>query len=143
VYFKDGEVELREVEQTGDEGVRVNVRSIGICGSDLHMLEMKSPLNCVAGHEVAGVLDDGTPVAVEPIIPCHECACCLAGDYNLCTEAAGKSLGVGRDGGMADELRVPERCLVYLPPNVEVQDACIGTLRSPSGRRQVSRSRRG
>jgi threonine dehydrogenase-like Zn-dependent dehydrogenase len=125
VYFKDGEVELREVEQTGDEGVRVNVRSIGICGSDLHMLDMKSPLNCVVGHEVAGVLDDGTPVAVEPSIPCHECACCLAGDYNLCTVGAGKSLGVGRDGGMADELRVPERCLVYLPSNVDVRDACL------------------
>ena len=54
VYFKDGEVELREIHETTDEGVRVHVRSIGVCGSDLHMLEMKSPLQCVAGHEVAG-----------------------------------------------------------------------------------------
>ncbi|MCX5991080.1 MAG: alcohol dehydrogenase catalytic domain-containing protein [Chloroflexi bacterium] len=125
VYFKDGEVELREVREPSDEGVRVIVRSIGICGSDLHMLEMKSPLNCVVGHEVAGVLDNGTSVAVEPTMPCHECPSCRAGDYNLCQARAGKSLGVGRDGGMADELRVPERCLVYLPSNVDVRDACL------------------
>lgn len=125
IYFKDGEVELREVPEPSGEGVRVHVRSIGICGSDLHMLEMKSPLNCVVGHEVAGVLDDGTPVTVEPAMPCGECPICRAGDYNLCPVGAGKSLGVGRDGGMADELRVPERCLVYLPSNVDVRDACV------------------
>ena len=125
VYFKDGEVELREVPGASGEGVRVHVRSIGICGSDLHMLEMKSPLQCIVGHEVAGVLDDGTPVAVEPSMPCGECASCRAGDYNLCPVGAGGSLGVGRNGGMADELRAPESCLVYLPSNVDLRDACL------------------
>jgi threonine dehydrogenase-like Zn-dependent dehydrogenase len=125
VYFKDGEVQLREVPEPSDEGVRVHVRSAGICGSDLHMLELKSPVNCVVGHEVAGTLDDGTPVAVEPSMPCWECAACRSGDYNLCPVGAGKSLGVGRDGGMADEIRVLERCLVYLPSNVDVRDGCL------------------
>jgi len=125
VYFKDGEVDLREVPKPSGEGVRVRVRSVAICGSDLHMLELKSPLNCVVGHEVAGVLDDGTPVAVEPSMPCRECASCRAGDYNLCPVGTGRSLGVGRDGGMADELRVPESCLVYLPSNVDLRDACL------------------
>ncbi len=125
VYFNDGEVELREVPKASDEGVRVRVCSIGICGSDLHMLELKSPLHCVVGHEVAGVLDDGTPVAVEPAMPCNECASCRAGDYNLCQLGAGRSLGVGRNGGMADELHVPESSLVYLPSNVDAGDACL------------------
>ena len=125
VYFKDGDVELREVPEPSGEGVRVRVRSISICGSDLHMLEMKSPLQCIVGHEVAGVLDDGTPVAVEPSMPCHECASCRTGDYNLCPVGAGGSMGVGRNGGMADELRVPESCLVYLPSNVDLRDACL------------------
>ncbi len=125
VYFKDGEVELREIPETSGKGVRVRVRSAAICGSDLHMLELKSPLNCVVGHEVAGVLDDGTPVAVEPSMPCWECASCRAGDYNLCAVGASRSLGVGCNGGMADELRVPESCLVYLPSNVDVRDACL------------------
>jgi len=89
------------------------------------MLEAKSPLHCVVGHEVAGVLDDGTPVTVEPIVPCNECVNCRAGDYNLCPVGAAESLGVGRDGGMADEIRVPQRCVVGLPSNVDVRDACL------------------
>ena len=125
VFFDNGEVELREVGEPSEEGVRVHVRSTGICGSDLHMLEMKSPLGCVVGHEVAGVLDDGTPVAVEPSMPCGECPACRSGGYNLCPSGAGKSLGVGRNGGMADEIRVPPGCLVYLPSNLDVRDACL------------------
>jgi threonine dehydrogenase-like Zn-dependent dehydrogenase len=125
VYFKNGEVELRDIPQPQDEGLRVHVRSIGICSSDLHMLEMKFPMQCIAGHEVAGVLDDGTTVAVEPLVPCNECASCRAGDYNLCRMGAVGILGVGRNGGMADELRVPVRCLVHLPANVDVKDACL------------------
>lgn len=125
VFFQDGEVELREMEEPSDEGVRVRVRSAGICGSDLHMLEIKSPLGCVVGHEVAGVLDDGTPVAVEPSMACGGCPSCRSGDYNLCPAGAGKSLGVGRNGGMADVVRVPPSCLVHLPSNLDVRDACL------------------
>jgi threonine dehydrogenase-like Zn-dependent dehydrogenase len=125
VYFNNGEVELRDVGEIAGEGARVRVRSIGICGSDLHMLEMKFPLKYIVGHEVAGVLDDGTAVAVEPVAPCGECECCRSGDYNLCKSAAATLLGVGRDGCMADELRVPERCLIRLPSDVDVKDACL------------------
>jgi len=99
VYFKDGEVELRDIPQAPDEGIRVHVRSIGICSSDLHMLEMKFPVQCIAGHEVPGVLDDGTSVAVEPVVPCNECASCRAGDYNLRRMCVAGTLGVGRNGG--------------------------------------------
>jgi threonine dehydrogenase-like Zn-dependent dehydrogenase len=125
VYFNNGEVELCTIDKVAGEGVRVRVRSVGICGSDLRMLEMKFPLKCIVGHEAAGVLDDGTPVAVEPMAPCNECAYCRSGDYNLCRGAAANTLGIGRDGGMADELRVLERSLVYLPSNVDVKDACM------------------
>mgnify|MGYP001151412319 CR=1 FL=1 len=103
----------------------MHVRSIGICGSDVHLLETGSPLECIAGHEVAGVLDDGTPVAVEPAVPCNECASCRAGEYNLCQLGAVGTLGIGRNGGMADKLRIPEKCLVYLPSNLDVRDACL------------------
>ena len=32
---------------------------------------------------------------------------------------------MSRNGGMAEEVIVPERCLVYLPSNVDVKDACL------------------
>ena len=123
VYYQEGKVELREMRELPDEGKKVHVRSAGICGSDLHILKMKWPMPCVAGHEIAGVLDDGTPVAVEPLIPCGECEYCRGGDYNLCKLVI--TLGIGRNGGMADEVIVPERSLVYLPSDVDVKDACL------------------
>ena len=33
--------------------------------------------------------------------------------------------GVGRDGGMADKIIVPARCIVPLPSNVSAADACL------------------
>ena len=123
VYYDKGKVELREIQELSDKGIKVHVKSAGICGSDLHLLEMKLPLPYIAGHEVAGILDDGTPVAVEPIIPCGQCAYCKDDNYNLCRFLI--TLGIGRNGGMADEVIVPERSLVYLPSNIDVKDACL------------------
>jgi len=123
VYLDEGKITLREIDALSDEGIRVHVRSTGICGSDLHMLKMNLPATCVAGHEIAGMLDDGRAVAIEPVVPCDECVYCKMGCYNLCSQV--KVLGITRNGGMADEVIVPERCLVYLPSTVEVKDACL------------------
>ncbi len=123
VYFDDGKAVLREIEEPPDEGVKVSVKSIGICGSDMHMLERKFPVDCIAGHEIAGLLEDGTPVAIEPVVPCGECEYCRIGKYNLCPQAM--VLGIARNGGMAEAVTVPERCLVYLPSNLDVKDACL------------------
>ncbi len=105
--------------------VRVSVRSAGICGSDLHILEAGFPVPFTLGHELAGQLSDGTPVAIEPIVGCGECEPCTRGDYNLCREGPTTVLGVGRDGGMADEISVPERCLVPLASGVPLADASL------------------
>ena len=55
--------------------VTVRVGSAGICASDLKMLPWKLPVTL--GHEFAGVLDDGTVVAVQPNAPCGTCAVCF------------------------------------------------------------------
>jgi threonine dehydrogenase-like Zn-dependent dehydrogenase len=34
-------------------------------------------------------------------------------------------LGVGRNGGMADDVFVPRRCLTFLPSTVDVKDGCL------------------
>jgi L-iditol 2-dehydrogenase len=80
--------------------VLVEVRSVGICGSDVHYYEhgrigdyvVTSPM--VLGHEAGGVVVDvgpgvtsiavGQRVAVEPGVPCGHCEQCRRGNYNLC-----------------------------------------------------------
>ncbi len=117
------DVIVADVPLPSGHGVEVRVRSSGICGSDIHLLG--AGLTATMGHEFAGLLADGTAVAVEPITPCGACPYCTSGHYNHCTSGASMILGVALDGGMAERVRVPESALVLLPPAVPVTDACL------------------
>ncbi len=103
---------------------RLRVRSAGICGSDLHAIE-HGAIPATLGHEVAGVLDDGSPVAVWPLTPCGSCPRCRAGEPQQCPGAQDQLFGFARDGGMADEMIVPRSALVPLPSTVPVGEACL------------------
>jgi threonine dehydrogenase-like Zn-dependent dehydrogenase len=126
VRHTDNGIEVIDVPRpdTDDGRVRVHVRGAGICGSDLHMLTW-GPKPVTLGHEVAGHLDDGTPVAVWPLVPCGECDRCAAAEVTQCRRAVTQSYGIGRDGGMADEMFVEESCVVPLPESLDVSDASL------------------
>jgi threonine dehydrogenase-like Zn-dependent dehydrogenase len=89
------------------------------------MLDGGWPMAGTPGHEIAGELDDGRAVAVEPVIGCGECDSCRSGETNLCATQLERFVGIGRDGGMAEELLVPDACLVPLPEGVSPTDACL------------------
>ncbi len=125
VRCSGGVVEVVEVPAPVRSGVRVRIRSAGICGSDLHLIAGGFDLPHTLGHELAGVLADGREVAIEPLVPCGECDLCATDAYNLCRAGAGMILGIGLDGGMAEEVVVPERCLVPLARGVSARDACL------------------
>ena len=118
-------IQLVDVPAPAGDGVRVRIVSAGVCGSDLHLVQSDFDLPFTLGHELAGELDDGRPVAIEPLSPCGDCEFCLRGDYNLCRLGPSMIYGTGRDGGMAEQVRVPERALVPLPPGVAARDACL------------------
>jgi threonine dehydrogenase-like Zn-dependent dehydrogenase len=71
------------------------------------------------------VLDDGSAVVVEPLAACGSCDLCLEGRFNLCRQGTGIIVGIGRDGGMADEIWLPERCLLPIDENLPVENACL------------------
>jgi L-iditol 2-dehydrogenase len=97
---RDVRLETRPLPELGERDVLVEVRSVGVCGSDVHYYEhgrigafvVEQPL--VLGHEVSGVVVDrgaragkhelGQRVALEPGVPCGRCAECRHGRYNLC-----------------------------------------------------------
>ncbi len=101
----EGSVRLEDVPEASGEGVRVRVKHVGICGSDLGMVAVGDFDGVTLGHEISGLLDDGTPVAIEPLLPCGECSPCRSGRYNLCVED--RWLGGSVDGGMTEEVVVP------------------------------------
>ena len=111
--------------------VTVHVKSCSICGSDLHLLSWGLP--CTVGHEFAGVLDDGTPVAVQPYVPCGVCDQCLMGETARCRVWLDRFHGVSIDGGLADEVIVDRACLAVLPPEVPIENAALD--RAARGRR--------
>ena len=72
-------IQVVDAPEPSGEGTTIRVAAAGICGSDLHMLGFGA-LPFTLGHEVGGVLDDGTPVAMWPSRPCGECDRCLSGE---------------------------------------------------------------
>ena len=89
-----------EVREPRDHEVLLQIKTTGICGSDIHLWKSGGigPLRVegdyVLGHEAAGrvlkvgknVKDfkPGDRVAVEPQEPCDNCYLCGDGRYNLC-----------------------------------------------------------
>jgi len=108
----DGAVGTVEVQPPAGEGVRVRVTACGICGSDHHLVEMGVPVTL--GHEITGVLADGTPVVIEPYAACGSCDRCLAGLTTHC-RAMGAMYGITSDGGLADEILVDPSSVIPLP----------------------------
>lgn len=112
----------------------VAVRSVGLCGSDLHWFgeggigDARLSVPLVPGHEVGGVALDGPyagrVVAVDPAIPCGRCARCIEGHHNLCpgVRFAGHA---GLDGGLVERLSWPTDRLVPLPDGMTSDDAAM------------------
>jgi 2-desacetyl-2-hydroxyethyl bacteriochlorophyllide A dehydrogenase len=101
----------------------INIKRIGICGTDLHAFEGTQPYfeyPRILGHELAGELvefDDapgfekGEKVTFIPYFNCGSCIACRSGKPNCCVNI--KVCDVHIDGGMAEYLSVPSYSLVH------------------------------
>jgi len=134
-------VELRQVAAPAapaDDEVLLQTSAVGICGSEIHQYHnthswpVRVPV--ILGHEFAGVVSrvgrsvsgfrEGDPVVSETAARiCGHCAYCRAGDYNLCPERQG--FGYNLDGGMAEFVAVPARCLHHLPDSIPLEKAAL------------------
>jgi L-iditol 2-dehydrogenase len=130
-------VEERPVPQPAADEVLVEIRSVGVCGSDIHYYEhgrigpyvVDAPL--VLGHEAGGVvaavgaevptLEVGQRVSIEPGVPCRRCAQCLAGRYNLCPDVRFFATPP-YDGAFAQFVTMPA-AFVYAVPDAISDDA--------------------
>lgn len=112
-------------EPTPREGeVLLRVRRIGFCGTDLSSFRGTNPLVAyprVPGHEIAATIESlgaavagdwrvGQDVLVMPYTSCGKCSACLCGRTNCC--ASNQTLGVQREGALAERISVPEAKLI-------------------------------
>ena len=110
-------------EPRGTE-VLLRVEAVGLCQSDLHLLDatqglppLKPPFTL--GHEVVGTVvragadseaDLGDRVVVHGPCGCNRCERCATGEDNYCDrrhELDWIGIGIGLDGGMAEYMLAP------------------------------------
>lgn len=120
-----------DAKPPGPGEVRVDVRHIGLCGSDYNTFMGLNPLvqlPRIPGHEIGGVIaavgenvageySTGRRVIVMPYTHCGHCSSCRQGRTNACRH--NKTLGVQQDGGLAESLVVLAEKLILnhtLPP---------------------------
>lgn len=142
VHFapEPGSVEIREMPrpQPGDGEVLIQVKAVGVCGSDLHQWQgrqgWKVRYPVVLGHEFCGVVVE-TPDPVSPWREGDRVVCETAavinpdspmtrsGRYNLDPDR--KGFGYDVDGAMTEFICVPERCLHRVPDSLRTEYAAM------------------
>ncbi|KAK3049072.1 hypothetical protein LTR09_009726 [Extremus antarcticus] len=113
----------RNVPEPREGWVRVRLHAVGINYHDIFTLrgigmqELRFPL--ILGNEGAGVLDDGTEVAIYPTIT----SSAPYGDETLDPERS--VIGEAEPGTMAECVLVPERNAVPRPEGISAQSAAV------------------
>ena len=108
----------------------VRIKSVGVCGSDLHWFsegsigdaKLDHPL--VLGHEFAGETEDRQRVAIDPAISCGHCEYCEHGHPNLCDNLIFAGHGE-HDGAMREYASYPTRCLFPIPDSLSFADGAM------------------
>jgi L-iditol 2-dehydrogenase len=137
---QNGNVEIRDITEPdmGPDQVLLQVKAVGVCGSDIHMWrehhswQIKLPL--VLGHEFSAVVADvgqqvngfkpGDRVTCETAAQvCGRCTYCLSGEYNLCPHRLG--YGALADGAFTRYLAVRPQILHHIPDNVPFEQAAL------------------
>ena len=102
--------------------VLLRVRMVGICDTDLQLARGYMNFHGVLGHEFVAETEAGRRVTAEINAACHECPTCRAGRPGHCPHRT--VLGIlGRDGAMADLVRVPVRNLHEIPAGIDDMEA--------------------
>ncbi|MDQ6693170.1 MAG: alcohol dehydrogenase catalytic domain-containing protein [Chloroflexota bacterium] len=129
--------------QPGPGEVLVQVKAVGICGSDIHGYTGASGRRTegmVMGHEFAGVISElgpgatgvnlGQRVAVNPLLYCGECDQCRAGREQTCRKRKTIGVNTGLNGGFAEYVVAPARNAIPLADGTTFGE---GTMAEPLG----------
>jgi L-iditol 2-dehydrogenase len=106
------ELVVAERPRPGTGEALVRVQAAAICATDRKLVAFGAPAPVILGHEFAGRLEDGRLVGVHPDVGCGSCVFCRAGYENRCPNRV--SIGIDRDGGLAEWVAVPERQVLAL-----------------------------
>jgi hypothetical protein len=105
--------------------VLLKIKKVGICGTDLHAYGGNQAFFTyprILGHELAAEVIEadvtstfkaGDKVVIMPYLSCGKCIACRKGKTNCCQNI--KVFGVHIDGGMQQQVALPESVLLPTP----------------------------
>ncbi|MCS7142481.1 MAG: zinc-binding dehydrogenase [Aigarchaeota archaeon] len=110
----------------------VKIAAVGLNRIDVWIRKglYKVNLPLILGADISGHVESssdggqvgrGDAVVVYPIVTCGSCEPCLVGREDACLKRS--MIGLNRDGGYAEFVTVPERCLVRLPGTIDPVEA--------------------
>ena len=138
VLIEPEKVVFRDVPkpEPGQGQVLIQIKRIGICGSDIHAYYGKHPyISCpiVQGHEFAGRISEvgadvralkaGDDVTVRPQLVCEECYPCRHGNYHICNSL--KVIGCQADGAAQEFLAVDQDIVIKLPEGMDYDSGAM------------------
>ncbi|HEX8508623.1 MAG TPA: alcohol dehydrogenase catalytic domain-containing protein [Propionibacteriaceae bacterium] len=140
VKVRHGDDSIELVERAwlspGAGEVAIEVRAVGVCGTDLHIAADEYPNDppVVLGHEVYGIVADlgagvdeswsrQRVVCETYFATCESCQWCRDGRRNLCPWR--RSIGSWRDGGFSARMILPARNLHRVPDQVSDRAAAL------------------
>jgi L-iditol 2-dehydrogenase len=138
VMVKPAVIEFHEVETPvpGDDQVLIQVKRIGVCGSDIHVYHGLHPYTSypiVQGHEVSGLVagfgknvngfKTGDVVTFAPQVTCGKCYPCTHDNYHICDSL--KVMGFQTNGAGQEYFPVNANMTFKLPPQVTIDEAAM------------------
>ncbi len=138
VMTQPGKIVFNEVERprAGIGEVLIEIKRIGVCGSDIHVYHGLHPYTgypVVQGHEVSGVIAEvgegvsnfapGDMVVFMPQVTCGECYPCRHGMYHICDSL--KVMGFQTNGAAQEYFPVKAEMVLKLPQAVSLDEAAM------------------
>jgi L-iditol 2-dehydrogenase len=134
VMTSPGVIEIRDVPTPvpGPKEVLLQIKRIGVCGSDIHVWHGKhalTPYPVVQGHEVSGVIEKvgssvhgfsvGEAVTFQPQVTCGVCYPCRHGAYHICDNL--KVMGFQTTGAGSEFFAVDASKVLKLPAGMDIE----------------------
>lgn len=124
-----------------DEDVLIKMKTIGVCGSDIHYYKSGKIGSQVVeypftvGHEGAGIVvttgkgvskvKKGDRIAIEPAMPCFQCDQCLQGRIHTCRKLKFLGCPGQAEGCLSEYIVMPESSCIPIPDSLSYDHAAI------------------
>jgi L-iditol 2-dehydrogenase len=138
------QMEMKEVSTPAllnDRDVRIKMKTLGVCGSDIHYyVSGKIGSQVVSypytvGHEGAGEVEavgkgvtmvkPGDRIAIEPAMPCWECDQCREGRPHTCRNLRFLGCPGQAEGSLSEYIVMPETSCFKIPDHMSYDEAAI------------------